>query len=130
MQRVVAHSRSSALTLCMMASTQSAVTRTPISTALILIVTARSFDGDAGGSVRPAVMPVVFPLLVISVVIAMLVSNFFTPVRYYGKQRQRVGVKRLFKEREDHAGGGASRRPSMAGSRVPSAAAYEPLSDV
>ena len=131
MQRVVAHSRSSALTLCMMASTQSAVTRTPISTALILIVTARSFDGDAGGSVRPAVMPVVFPLLVISVVIAMLVSNFFTPVRYYGKQRQRVGVKRLFKEREDHGGGGgASRRPSMAGSRVPSAAAYEPLSDV
>ena len=80
MQHLVAHSRSPALTLCMMAATQCGVTRTPISTALILIVTAKSFSQSAGQG-QPAFMPVVFPLLVISVVTSMLVSNFFTPVR-------------------------------------------------
>ncbi len=108
MQHLVAHSRSPALTLCMMAATQCGVTRTPISTALILIVPAKSFSQSAGQG-QPAFMPVVFPLLVISVVTSMLVSNFFTPVRYYGKQRQRVGIKRLFR---DDAPAAASRAAS------------------
>jgi len=124
-QRLVAHSRSPAMTMCMMAATQAAVTRTPISTALILIVTARSFGGLRAERLHEvAVMPVIFPLLVISVVMAMVVSNAITPNRYYERQRQRVGIKLLFAPGEPQQTDRASRESRDADDLSQYAGAY------